>query len=187
MAATTSSSWTPPHSASPSCRTRPVTWQASARNDHRCRQPAAGLCPPGQPGLEPYLVLPVRHATGRARQVSSIAACLRHRPRQDRPIAHRHRCLGAHGGAARARRHDGRRQLHRHLDHRLDLHRPHRGACRRWRQDPPSFRQSLAGPGLPAPARKCWTRKTPGPKATGSLTHGQPRCDTKGTSTSLSH
>jgi proline racemase len=72
--------------------------------DHRCRQPAAGLHPPGQPGLEPYLVLPVCHATGRARRSAQRAACLRHRPRQDRPITHRHRCLGAHGGAAGARR-----------------------------------------------------------------------------------
>ena len=47
-------------------------------------------------------------------------------PRQDRPLADRHRLQRPHGDAARPRAHAGRRPLPRAFDHRLDLRLPDR-------------------------------------------------------------
>ena len=69
--------------------------------DHRRRQPAACLPPSRPAGLEPHLVLlPDRPGRG-SRRAACRAATRASSAGQDRPIADRHRLLGAHGGAAR--------------------------------------------------------------------------------------
>ena len=93
---------------------------------HPRRQRAARLHPPDQSRLEPHFVLPDRRAARARRRHADRRQRRRHPARQDRPLAHRHRRFGPHGGAARARRNAGRRQLSRPLHHRLGIPGPHR-------------------------------------------------------------
>ena len=68
-----------------------------------------------------HLVLPDRVPARGPRRRSSWCQCRRGAPRQDRPLAHGHGLLRAHGGAACARHPEGRRQLRRPLDHRFRI------------------------------------------------------------------
>jgi proline racemase len=58
----------------------------------------------------------------------------RHPPRQDRPLAHRHRLLRPHGAAPCQGRNAHRRNLHRPLDHRQRIPLPDRARARDRRQ-----------------------------------------------------
>ena len=85
-----------------------------------------GFTHPTNPDWTHILVLPDRRAGRAARRHADGGQRRRHPARQDRPLAHRHRRLGAHGGAAGQGRDAGRRPLSRALDHRLRIPRPHR-------------------------------------------------------------
>ena len=63
----------------------------------------------------------------------------------DRPLALRHRHLGAHGAAARQGQAQGRRRLRARIDHRLAVQGPRRGGDRGRRASRPSCPRSAAG------------------------------------------
>ena len=94
-------------------------------------------------------------------------------PRQDRPLALRHRLFGAPCGAAREARAEDRRSLHRPLDHRLGVPLPHRSRSARRRQGRRSCRRSPAARGSPGRTSTCSIRTIRGRPATACPTPGR--------------
>ena len=89
-----------------------------------------------------------RTCCGPARRRSRRRRCAQRRVlrRQgDRPLALRHRHLGAHGAAPRQGQAEGRRRLRARIDHRLAVQRPRREARRRSPASRPSSPRSAAG------------------------------------------
>ena len=124
--------------------------------DHPRGQRTTGLPPPDQPGLGPSVLLPAGRAAGAPRRCPRREQRGGHPPRQDRPLALRHRLLGADGGAPGERPAAGRRTLRRALHHRFGILLPHRVADRTRRPsgDPPvPVRAGLDHRHPPVPAR----------------------------------
>ena len=95
--------------------------------DHPSGQRADRLQASRASGMGSHLLLPDRGAARRPGRRSARRQRRGGAPWQDRPLADRHRLLGPHGGASRARHAEGRRPLRRALDHRLGVQLPHRG------------------------------------------------------------
>ena len=100
---------------------------------------------PGEPGDQPA----VAHAVDRRADESGGRRAQRRvlRRQGDRPLALRHRHLGADGAAARQGQAQGRRRLRPRIDHRLAVQGPGREARRPWPASRPSSRRSAAGRG----------------------------------------
>ncbi len=106
-----------------------------------------GFRHPQNDGLEPHLLLPVHRSGARRGRRAQRPQHRGDRAGQARPLALRHRLLGAHGGAACQGAAQGRRPLHRHLHHRQPLRLPHRARDRDRRAPGHRARRSRAAPG----------------------------------------
>ena len=150
---------------------------ARARRDRHPHHPAAneqlGFTHPTNADWNHISFCQIAAPVERARRHADGGQCRRHPARQDRPLADRHRRLGAHGGAARQGRDAGRRPLSRAARSSARSSSAASRPTRRSAASRRSSRRSRAAPGSPARARKCSIPPIPGRRATSSPTPGR--------------